>query len=120
MKDDLSQKIQGNMINISGTAKNDGTHPRKDDTGVLDQRSTKSSNNSLYLYGWYLLGIFICWFPMKKPGSLIYRTEIWLYLQVIWFAIFYNEESSILCNIQPSGAVFRGVPECQLRKKFAH
>ena len=51
VKDDLSQKIHGNMTNISGTAKNDGAHPRKDDTGVLDQRSKKNSNNSLYLYG---------------------------------------------------------------------
>ena len=27
------------------------------------------------------LGLFIYCFPMKKPGNLIYRIEIWLYLQ---------------------------------------
>ena len=43
------------------------------------------------------LGLFIYCFPMKKPGNLIYRIEIWLYLQVIWLEIFYNEESSIPC-----------------------
>ena len=30
------------------------------------------------------------------------------------------EESSILCTIQLSGTVFRGVPERQLRKLFFH
>ena len=29
-----------------------------------------------------------------------------------------HEESSILYTIQPSGVVFKGVLECQLRKSF--
>ena len=67
------------------------------------------------------IGVFIYCFPVKKkPGNLIYRTEIRLLLQFIWLEIFYHEESPILCTIQPSGVVFRGVPEHQLRKLFAH
>ena len=49
----------------------------------------------------------------KKPGNLIYRIEVWLLLQFIRLQIFYNEWSSILCTIQPSGAVFGGVLERQ-------
>ena len=57
-------------------------------------------------------GVFIYCFSVKKEsGNLIYRIEIWLLLQFIWLEIFYNEESSILCTIQPSGVVFRGVLE---------
>ena len=55
---------------------------------------------------------------MKKPRNLIKSIEIWLYLQVIWLEIFYNEESSIPCTIQHSGVVFRGAVERQLRKIF--
>ena len=38
----------------------------------------------------------------------------------ICLEIFYNEESSILCTIQLSGVVFRGMLERQLRKLFVH
>ena len=34
--------------------------------------------------------------------------------------IFYNEEFSVHCTIQPVGVVFRGVLEHQLRKLFVH
>ena len=55
------------------------------------------------------IGVFIYCFPVKKKtGNLIYLIEIWLLLQFIWLEIFCNEESSILCTIQPSG-VFLGV-----------
>ena len=56
----------------------------------------------------------------KKTGNLIYRMEIWLLLKFIWLEIFYNEKSLLLCIIQPSGVVFRGVLEHQLRKLFVH
>ena len=36
VKDDLFQKIHGNMLNIFGTAKKDDAHPIKDDGGIPD------------------------------------------------------------------------------------
>ena len=57
------------------------------------------------------IGVFICCFPVKKTGNLMCRIEIWLLLQFIWLEIIYSEESPILCTIQPSGVVFRGVLE---------
>ena len=54
------------------------------------------------------LSVFIYCFPMKKNlEKLIYRIEIWLYLQVIWLETFYKEESLTPCTIQPSGFVYR-------------
>ena len=82
--------------------------------------SRKSSNDSLYFYGDLHRRFHILLSSEKKSGNLIYRIEIWLLLQFIWLEIFYNEESSILCTIQPSGVVFRGVLERQLRKLFVH
>ena len=35
---------------ISSITEKDDTHPRKDDIGILDWHSRKSSNDSLYLY----------------------------------------------------------------------
>ena len=59
-------------------------------------------------------------FSEKKTGSLIYRIEIWLLLQIIWLEMFFNKEWSILCSIHSSGVVFRGVLQRQLRKLFVH
>ena len=56
----------------------------------------------------------------KKSGNLIYRIEIWLLFQLLWLDIFYNEGFPISCTIQPSGVVFRGVLEHQLKKLFVH
>ena len=48
---------------ISGITEKDDFHPRKDDIGILDWPSRKSSNDSLYFYG----DLFKCFhFPMKK------------------------------------------------------
>ena len=80
--------------------------------------SRRSSNDSLYRDLNRHFYIFLC--SGKKPRNLIYRIEIWLLLQFIWLEIFYNEESSILCTIQPSESVFRGVLHRQLRKLFFH
>ena len=43
-----------------------------------------------------------------------------IFFQIIQLEIFYNEESSILRIIQPSGVVFGGELECQSRKLFVH
>ena len=82
--------------------------------------SRKSSNNFLYFYGDLHRRFHMLLSSEKKSGNLIYRIEIWLLLQFIWLEIFCNEESSIFCTIQPSGVVFRGVLERQLRKLFVH
>ena len=37
------------------------------------------------------IGVCIYCFPVKNPGNLICRTEIWLCLQFIWLEIFCNE-----------------------------
>ena len=91
----------------------------KDDC-ILGWHSRKSSNDSLYFYGDLHRRFHILLSSEKNPENLIYRVEIWLLLQFIWFMIFYNKESSILCSIQPSGVVFRGVLERQLRKFFVY
>ena len=54
---------------------------------------------------------YILFFQQKRTGNLIYRIEVWLLFQFIWLEIFYDEESSILCTIQPSGITFKGVIE---------
>ena len=55
----------------------------------------------------------------RKTGNIIYRIEVWL-LKFIRLEIFYNEYSTILCTIQPSGVVFGGVLEGQSRKLLVH
>ena len=80
----------------------------------------KSSNDFLYFYGDLHRRFYILLSSETKPGNLIYRIEIWLLLQFIWLKIFYNEESSVPCIIQPSGVVFRGVLQRQLRKVIVH
>ena len=47
---------------------------------ALDWHSRKSSNDSLYLYGYLFECFHILFSSEKKPGNLIYRIEIWLYL----------------------------------------
>ena len=74
------------------------------------------SNYSLFLYGNLYRRFYILLSSEKEAGNVIYRIKVWLPLQFIWLEIFYNEESSVLCTIQPSVVVFRGVFECQLRK----
>ena len=54
----------------------------------------------------------------KNPRNLIYRIEFWLPLQIIGLEIFYNEESLILCFIQPSEVIFRGLLELKSKKLF--
>ena len=69
-------------------------------------------------------GVFIFSFPAKKiknkTGNLIYRIAIGVLLQFIWLEIFYNEESSILCTVQPSGVIFTSALERKLRKLIVH
>ena len=108
---------------ISGIIEKDDIYLRK--YGISSHRKTKD-DNKVYFYqkvpmihcifmGIYM-GTFMCCFPIKKPGSLIYRTDIWLLLLVICLETFYNDEYSILYTIHPSGVVFRCVRECQLKK----
>ena len=123
LKDDLSQEIHGNMIflYICMNVKDmifSWENSRKGDWHSRSH-SRKSSNDSLCFYRdlHERFHIFPC--SEKSTGNLVYRIEIWiLLLQLIWLEIFCNEESSILCNIQPSGVVFRGMIERQLRKLF--
>ena len=77
---------------------------------ILDWHCRKCFNNSLYFYG-------DLW-SKKTPRNLIYRIELWLSLQIIRLEIFYKEESLILCFIQLSEVVFRGLLERQSRKLF--
>ena len=111
-KDDLSRKKM----------KKDDTYLRK--YGISSHRKTKDDNKVYFdqkvpMIHCIFMGIscmhFHC-FPIKKPGSLIYRTDIWLLLLVICLETFYNDEYSILYTIHPSGVVFRDVRECQLKK----
>ena len=141
MKDDLSQEIHGSMIfsaYVYKYYKYDITLCKKKSTMIFSRKNTlkcewhsrlhsrKNSNDSLYFYGdlherfHILLSCEKKPKKQKKPGDLIFRIEIWLLLHFISLDIFYNEESSILCTIQPSGVVFRGVLEHQLRKLFVH
>ena len=103
---------------LSGIIEKDDIPPRKYDISVEVPYWMTSYNEILESVA-MILWVFIYCFPVKKtPGNLIYKIETWLLLQFLWLAIFYNEESSILCTIHPS--VFRGVLERQLRKLFAH
>ena len=77
---------------------------------ILDWHCRKCFNNSLYFHG-------DLW-SKKTPRNLIYRIELWLSFQIIRLEIFYNEESLILCFIQLSEVVFRGLLERQSRKLF--
>ena len=135
MKNDLSQETHGNMIfsvYMYKCYKYDVTLLQKRSKMIFFRKNTlkgdwhsrshsrKSSNDSLYFYGDLHRRFHILLSSEKKWGNLIYRIEIWLLLQFIWLEIFYNEESSILCTIQPSEVVFRGVLEHQLRKLFVH
>ena len=96
---------------ISGITEKDDIHPRKCYfcwntilIDILDWHSRKSSNDSLYFYEDLYRRFYILLSSEKKTGNLIYRIEIWL-LQFTWLEIFYNEEFSVLCTIQPSGLV---------------
>ena len=116
MKDNLSQKIHGNMIffvcsvkmvflfpanmklpfcpktkddlfpkntlrdDISDITEKDDLYPRKDDFGILDWHSRKSSNDPSYFYGDLFKDFHILLSNGKNPGNVIYRTEVWLYL----------------------------------------
>ena len=80
---------------------------------ILGWHSRKSSSDSLYFYG----DLY------RRFHALLFREKtrkLWLLLQLIWLEIFYNEESSLLCTIQPSGVIFIGVLERQSRKLFVH
>ena len=80
---------------------------------ILGWHSRKSSSDSLYFYG----DLY------RRFHTLLFREKtrkLWLLLQRIWLEIFYNEESSLLCTIQPSGVIFRGVLERKSRKLFVH
>ena len=95
----------------------------KDD--VIPQKYTsrwlpKYANKSLFLYGDIYRRFHILLSSKKKTGNLIYRIEVWLFLQCFWLEIFYNEEYSILCTIQPTGVVSGGVLEPKSRKLFDH
>ena len=135
MKDTFSQEIHGNMIFSvyrRKCYKYDTTLLQKKAEMIFSRKNTlkgdwhsrsysrKSFNDSLYFYGDFYRRFHILLSSGEKPGNLIYRIEIWLLLRFIWLEIFYNEESSILCTIQPSGVGFRGVLERQLRKLFVH
>ena len=69
------QKSKNNLFpksttkdDISGITENEDIHRRKDDIGIL------------FTFMETFLRIFIYCFPIKKPGNLIHRVEIWLYL----------------------------------------
>ena len=99
-RDDLSQEIHGNMIYSIwyvpcplANKNQRRSYPAKIDLkliGVPDQHPRKSSSNSLYLHG-DLTGVFIRCSPSKKTGNLIYRIEVWRFLQFIWLEILCNE-----------------------------
>ena len=135
MKDDLYQEIHGNMIflyiciNVTNMIlpfckkSQRWSSPEKIHLNVIDigycilERVLKILCTFMETF----IGIFIYWFPIqkkknKKTGNLIYRIEIWLLLLFTWLEISYVDESSILCTIQLSGVVFRGVLEHQLRR----
>ena len=126
-KDDLSQEVHGNMkfsLHTHRRYKHETvclrqkkyqrwcypTKIRSTVIDILDWHCRKCFNNSLYFYG-------DLW-SKKTPRNLIYRIELWLSFQIIRLEIFYNEESLILCFIQLSEVVFRGLLERQSRKLF--
>ena len=91
-KDDFFPK-HARKDDIYGITEKDDIHPIKDDIDIL------------CTFIETFLSVFIYCFPNKKnPGNLIYRVEI----------------LTLSCTIQPSGVVFRDVPERQLRKIFVH
>ena len=74
----FSRKIHDD---VSGITKKDDIHPKKDDIGILDWHSRKSSIDSLYFYGNPLKCFHILLSNEKKQqNNLIYRIETWLYL----------------------------------------
>ena len=91
------------------------------DIDIQDWHSRKSYKDSLYFYRDLHRRFYVLLSSKKKKqGNLIYRKGIWLLFKFIWLEIFYNEESSIICTIQPSGVVLRGMHERQLRKLSIH
>ena len=74
------------MLNISGTAKKDDAHPIKDDISIPDYHCRKSSNDSLYLYGYrnsreeVFLGKDVLKICRKFTGEYPYRSAISLKL----------------------------------------
>ena len=64
--------------------------------------------------------IFTNFFPVKQNRKYNIQNLNLTSSSIIWLEIFYNEESSLLCTIQPSEVVFGGVPERQLRKLSVH
>ena len=125
MKDDFSQEVHGNMIFSVYLYK-----CYKYDITLVQQKNQRwSSPKKIHLKGdWHSrshrVPMILCTFMETFIGVFIYflryRIEIWLLLQIIWLEIFCNEESSILCTIQPSWVVFKGVLERQSRKVFVH
>ena len=79
IKDDLFPK---NTLrdDISDITEKDDLYPRKDDFGILDWHSRKSSNDPSYFYGDLFKDFHILLSNGKNPGNVIYRTEVWLYL----------------------------------------
>ena len=120
MKDDLSQEMHGNMVfsvYMYKCYQYDNTLLQKNWRWSSPKKNTlesewhsrlhsrKNSEDSLY-FCWDFHRRFHCFHCIllsseKNPRNLIYRIEIWLLLQFIWWAIFFNEDSSILCFIQP-------------------
>ena len=136
MKDDLSQEIHRNMIlfvfmckcykyDITLLQKKNQrwSSPEKIHLNVIDILDVilERVPTILWTFTETFIGVFIyCCLVKKNPRNLTYRIEIWLLPQFFWLEIFYNEESSVLCTIQSSGVVLRGVLEHQLRKLFVH
>ena len=130
MKDDLSQEIHGNIIFSVCMYKcynYDITLLQKESKMIFSwknrlidilDRILERVPTILCTFMETFISVFIYCFPVKKPRK--YRIEIWLLLQFICLEIFYNEQFSILYTIQPSGVVFRGLLERQLRKLFVH
>ena len=89
---------------------------------ILDWHSRKNSNDSLYFYGDLHRRFYISLSSEKKQkqkNKTKKTQETWL-LQFIWLEVFYNEESSILCTIQPQGTVFRRMLEGATKSYFTH
>ena len=58
---------------------------------VLDWHSRKSSSSFLSFHGDFYRRFHILLPSEKKTKILIYRTDVWLLLQFVWFGIFCNE-----------------------------
>ena len=74
-KDDLFPKNTP-KDDISGITEKDDIYPRKDDIGILDWHSRKSSNDSVCFYGDPFKCFHILLSNEINPESLVYRTEI--------------------------------------------